>query len=165
MGRSSLAAAVVTVLMVLGGCAAAGQRTVTRGDSGTWQSASFARVRFQVPSSWAVHDLATDAGQCVRFDRHAVYLGHTGARTNCPAGVLGRTEAVQIEPLDGQSRAHLLPDSQPQTIAGLAAEVQPFGQTTHSTVAVFDSLGVVVTVTWSQHPDVAQQILQSIHGS
>jgi hypothetical protein len=81
----------------------------------------------------------------------------------CAAGLVGRTEAVQIEPFDEQTKAHLLPGGRAQVINGLTASVQPFSGTTHSFVAVFASLGVVVTVTWSGDPEVGQRILGSFH--
>ena len=37
----------------------------------------------------------------VRFDVHAVYLGHPSGSQDCPATVRGRSEAVVVEPLDG----------------------------------------------------------------
>src|SRR5262249_13049722 len=42
-------------------------------------------VTFQVPSNWPVYDLAQDPTRCVRYDVHAVYLGHEGSTPNCPA--------------------------------------------------------------------------------
>ncbi|WP_406478831.1 glycoside hydrolase domain-containing protein [Streptomyces sp. NBC_01615] len=53
---------------------------------------------FTVPASWQVVDLERNPDACVRFDRHAVYLGTPGARQNCPARVRGRTEALLIQP-------------------------------------------------------------------
>ena len=44
----------------------------------------------RVPGDWPVFDLAADPSTCVRFDVHAVYLGHPGADMNCPAGLVGR---------------------------------------------------------------------------
>ena len=52
-----------------------------------------------VPASWPVHRLAANPSTCVRFDRHAVYLGHPGADQSCPAHVVGRSGAVLVEPL------------------------------------------------------------------
>lgn len=54
----------------------------------------------RVPSSWPVVDLAENPEACVRFDVHAVYLGHPTGQANCPAHLLGRTDALLIEPLD-----------------------------------------------------------------
>lgn len=54
--------------------------------------------RFTVPASWPVVDLAQHPRTCVRFDRHAVYLGTPGADQDCPSRVLGRTDALLVEP-------------------------------------------------------------------
>jgi hypothetical protein len=51
-----------------------------------------------VPSSWPVYDLARNPHTCVRFDRHAVYLGVPGAQQNCPAHAAGHTSAMLLEP-------------------------------------------------------------------
>ena len=65
---------------------AAGLRTVT-----------YQGVAFQVPGDWPVYDLAADPTTCVRFDVHAVYLGQPSADMQCPAGLIGRAEAVLVE--------------------------------------------------------------------
>jgi hypothetical protein len=51
-----------------------------------------------VPVSWPVYDLARDPQTCVRFDRHAVYLGVPGAQQRCPAHAAGHTSAMLLEP-------------------------------------------------------------------
>src|SRR5436305_11550203 len=55
--------------------------------------------RLIVPAAWPVYDLATHPTVCVRFDRHAVYLGRPGAQQRCPAHAAGRTEAILLAPL------------------------------------------------------------------
>lgn len=60
--------------------------------------------RFTVPGSWQVVDLAENPAACVRFDRHAVYLGRPGADQDCPSHAVGRTEALLVEP-DGNTAA------------------------------------------------------------
>jgi hypothetical protein len=129
------------------------------------KTVQFQRARFQVPDSWPVFDLAAETTRCVRFDQHAVYLGHQGANATCSAGLLGRSEAVQIEPLDDETRSHLLPNGQARTINGLPVMLQPNSQTTHSFIAAFASLNVVMTVTWSSNQGLAQQLLDSVHGA
>jgi len=51
-----------------------------------------------VPRSWPVYDLGRDPSTCVRFDRHAVYLGSPGANQACPAHLIGRTETIALQP-------------------------------------------------------------------
>jgi len=70
---------------------------------GAVRTISYAGYRFTVPRAWPVTRLDRHPHTCVRFDRHAVYLGPTGANQDCPATVIGSTESIQIAP--GQSRA------------------------------------------------------------
>jgi hypothetical protein len=80
--------------------------------------------RIEVPDSWRVVDLARDPGACVRFDVHAVYLGHPGIHSSCPARILGRTEALLVEPIDRVSKPR----------AGAVAAWAPAGKAAVSTV-------------------------------
>jgi hypothetical protein len=63
--------------------------------------------RIAVPAGWPVYDLSSQPRTCVRFDRHAVYLGRPGAAQQCPAHAVGRTEAILIEPR-GQNGASVV---------------------------------------------------------
>ncbi|MFC5911709.1 DUF1906 domain-containing protein, partial [Streptacidiphilus monticola] len=66
--------------------------------AGAIKQVSYQGYRFSVPRSWAVVDLTRNPDTCVRFDRHAVYLGHPGTNQACPSHMIGRTEALLIEP-------------------------------------------------------------------
>jgi hypothetical protein len=55
----------------------------------------------RVPASWPVFHLGDGSRICVRFDRHAVYLGRPGSRQRCPAHAVGRTEALLVTPRTG----------------------------------------------------------------
>src|SRR6185437_6858362 len=59
--------------------------------------------RFLVPRGWPVVDDGRDRNGCVRFDRHAVYLGAPGSEESCPSGLLGTTESILIEPAPANS--------------------------------------------------------------
>ena len=59
---------------------------------------SYRGYTFRVPDGWPVVDLAAHPGTCVRFDRHAVYLGTPAASQACPAAALGATGALLIRP-------------------------------------------------------------------
>jgi hypothetical protein len=52
----------------------------------------------RVPTGWPVFRLASDPSACVRFDRHAVYLGRPSSQQRCPAHAAGRTEAILVAP-------------------------------------------------------------------
>jgi Domain of unknown function (DUF1906) len=44
-----------------------------------------------------VYRLDRDPSRCVRYDRHAVYLGQPGANQECPAHLVGRTATISIQ--------------------------------------------------------------------
>jgi len=62
---------------------------------------------FTVPRSWPVINLAAHPRQCVRFDRHVLYLGTPGRNQRCPATIIGTTEAMLVRP----SARHAIPYS------------------------------------------------------
>ena len=45
----------------------------------------FGGYTVSVPAGWPVYSLAADPSRCVRFGRHAVYLGQPGLSQRCPA--------------------------------------------------------------------------------
>lgn len=87
--------------------------------------------RVTIPRSWPVFDLTRSPHTCVRFDRHALYLGTPGSEQSCPAQAAGRTEAILIEP-------------QIAIAARAAAEPLAGSATTFADV----TSGVEVTATW-----------------
>ncbi|MFS4107449.1 glycoside hydrolase domain-containing protein [Streptomyces sp. PD-S100-1] len=62
------------------------------------KTVSYRSHTFTVPADWPVVDLTAHPTACVRFDRHAVYLGDPGEQQDCPARVVGRTEALWLRP-------------------------------------------------------------------
>ncbi len=87
------------------------------------------------PAAWPVFDLARSPRTCVRFNRHAVYLGTPGPRQSCPAHAAGRTEAILVRPLVAGAAS------------GVHGRINP-GAGAIDTFAV-PTAGVVVTATWS----------------
>ena len=130
------------------------------------QTVTYRGVQFDVPADWPVHDLAADPSTCVRFDVHAVYLGHPGADMNCPAGLVGRADAVLVEPTDGERHrgAQAGPDASDiaaATATGLEVQVATEGAATSEVAADVPSAGVSVTLTYNESDATVQQILQS----
>ena len=103
-------------------------------------------VSVRVPRSWPVFDLARDPQTCVRFDRHALYLGTPGRQERCPAHAVGRTDAILIAPL------HAGPGAPVATAPGLALE----GDVSSYSLR---RAGVEVTATWSRSPQMVARAL------
>jgi hypothetical protein len=77
---------------------ALGPARASEADTSDTTQVTYRGHTFTVPDTWQVIDLTKDPDTCVRFDRHAVYLGSPAADQNCPADVFGRTEALVLEP-------------------------------------------------------------------
>lgn len=86
-----LAAALVLTLLILSLPAAAGAAATTK-------TVTYRGYSVRVPRTWPVYNLAAHPATCVRFNRHAVYLGRPGANESCPGQAIGRTEAILIQP-------------------------------------------------------------------
>ena len=93
-------------LSVAGAAAAAGQhspgdrggRGAHPGASATLRQVNYLGYTFKVPATWPVVNLAASPATCVRFDRHAFYVGQPGTDQLCPSGLVGSTEAVLVAP-------------------------------------------------------------------
>jgi hypothetical protein len=105
----------------------------------------------------------------VRFDVHAVYLGQPGEDMNCPAGLVGRADAVLVEPTDGQPHrgsqgGHQTGDVASATQSGLGVQVAADGAA-REVAADVPSAGVSVTLTYRDSDATAQQILESLRAA
>lgn len=103
-------------------------------------------VSVRVPRSWPVFDLAQDPQTCVRFDRHALYLGTPGRRERCPAQAVGRTDAILISPLHSNQGA----PSATASVLALEGDVSSYS---------LRRAGVEVTATWSRSPQMVARAL------
>jgi hypothetical protein len=110
-----------------------------------------------VPASWPVYDLAADPGVCVRFNRHAVYLGQPSTRQRCPAHAAGRTEAILVAPLAAHGAGAGAGASGPALPEAGDPNAQPRGGS--SAQVTVPSSGVVVTATWHADPTVVARAL------
>ena len=102
----------------------------------------------RVPSSWPVYDLGRHPAVCVRFDRHAVYLGRPSADQRCPAHAVGRTEAILLSPRAARSAG----------AAGASGPALPAGGVAAGQL-VLPAHELLVTATWSRHPATIEQAL------
>jgi hypothetical protein len=184
LSRRIVSAAIVAIaLLVAYGCGSqsndASVRSGTRGahtvraadgatDATGLRTISYHGLEFDVPADWPVYDLTADPTTCVRFDVHAVYLGHPGADMSCPATIIGRAEAVLVEPTDGAAIASTGPVSSDVTAAsinGVQAQVADGGTVTNQLDATFPTAGVSATLTYQDSDSTAQQILQSFRAA
>ena len=111
-------------------------------------------LRLSVPSSWPVYDLYRHPNVCVRFNRHAVYLGAPGQAERCPAQALGRTEAIVVQPAPGRASSAR---SRPTPSTSIPAAI---GSGANSSGWWLDRRhGVLVTATWVRRPALIRQAL------
>ena len=97
---------------------------------------------FKVPPNWRVVNLDQHRRACVRFDRHAVYLGTPSRSQACPSRLLGTTEAMLVEPASGQ-----------------AAHVSEWNAVSRQVNVI--AHGVRITATFDTHRSQIDQILAS----
>ena len=97
-------------------------------------------VALRVPARWPVFNLARARQTCVRFNRHAVYLGEPGAVERCPVSAVGRTEAILVSPAGGAGAG----------VAGSPGSV------------VRGTDGVTVTATWGSRPALVRRALGAL---
>ncbi len=112
--------------------------------------------RVVVPGGWPVYRLAAKAATCVRFDRHAVYLGQPGTDQRCRAGAAGRTEAILVAPLRSRTTAAGAGGGTGLPLPTTAASLPARGSAIQLVKA---GGGVLVTATWGRHPAVIEHAL------
>ncbi|MGI5226958.1 DUF1906 domain-containing protein [Actinoallomurus sp. CA-142502] len=114
-------------------------------------------LRITVPAGWPVYRLGPGSTECVRYDRHALYLGPAGANQLCPAHVVGRTEALHVEPLTEQTAAFatgMLGSVPRSSVAGMPA-VTVTDTTAREIRAAVPAAGVLITGSYGAEPEAA----------
>ncbi len=145
----------VTVCMLV---AVAGLVTSARARSQATKQVTYHGYKVEVPTSWPVVDLARNPSACVRFDVHAVYLGHPGADPSCPAKLVGRTEALLVEPIDRTSKARVGAD----TIwapPGMAAVARVPARASHEVTVGVSQAGVLVTGSYGDDRGTLEEVV------
>lgn len=142
---------------------------MTLGCLGAGAAAAGARiVRYHgygldVPASWPVYELARDPTVCVRFDRHAVYLGTPGAAQQCPAHAVGRTEAILLSPVRADAASAARSGAGGSGVGGSGVGGSGVGGLVAAggPVASVDlpGAGLTATVTWSGDRALVARIL------
>lgn len=116
-------AAAALAAPAMGGNAAASASTAGSSAGGT-ASVSYRGHTFQAPRSWPVIRLSRHPRACVRFDRHAVYLGRPGSDQNCPPRLVGATEALLVQPAPRSSRTRAWEDPVARRIQAVAPGIR-----------------------------------------
>jgi hypothetical protein len=101
-GTHLLAACAASSLLALTTAAAAGGPVARQHAT---SQVIYRGYTFRVPAGWPVIRLDGHASTCVRFDRHAVYLGAPAAGQACPAAAVGATAALLVQPAAPGGRA------------------------------------------------------------
>lgn len=125
------------------------------------KTVSYRGVSIQVPADWPVIELASHPDRCVRFDENVVYVGSQRAQARCPAKLVGKTEAVHIEPLEAASEAATFARRRAR-VGGEDALTDPNGAVSGSLVTAFPRRRVAVTVTFGADRATAEEIASSI---
>ena len=115
------------------------------------RTVSYHGYALKVPRSWPVFNLATEPTTCVRFNRHAVYLGVPGTVQRCPAEAIGRTEAILIEPVGASAARAASGSLAAEPVAGTAATF------------TVSSARLEVTATWLRDPGLIAAALHRAH--
>ncbi len=117
---------------------------------------SYHGYKLTVPASWQVFDLSGRPRVCVRFDRHAVYLGQPSGNERCPAHAIGRTEAILVEPIGAGAAAagRALGSALPPVMSPRARSSE--GTSTEFPVPAHR---VLVTATWAHQPRLIERAL------
>ncbi|TDD80804.1 DUF1906 domain-containing protein [Actinomadura darangshiensis] len=148
------AAVVAPVLAVAGTDAAPRGPAALTGAAAGGRVVEYRGLRIPVPAGWAVHRLAEEPARCVRYDRHAVYLGRPGAQPDCPARVVGRTEAVHVQPAGDVRTARTVVHG--DKLAALI--VKP--SVDHETRLTLPEAGVTITGVYGSDPGRLQRVLR-----
>ncbi|HUE28809.1 MAG TPA: hypothetical protein VMP89_18690, partial [Solirubrobacteraceae bacterium] len=139
--RTARLTSLLVSLVLLSGVGVASARSNSR-----LRAVSYHGYTVAVPRSWPVYDLSTDPRACVRFDRHALYLGAPSSAQRCPAHVAGRAEAILLEPVGASAARHSAASESPRMQGNATSFVA--------------TPGVRVTATWSHERAV---IVRALH--
>ncbi len=122
---------------------------------------TFDGVSLQVPASWPVVNLARNLSACARLDVHAVYLGTPTGDRACPAGLHGKTEAVQIQPASRQS-PDLREAATLAVIGGRMARTNAGYAVSHTIIDVLPTADAEVSLSYGGNLALARRIQATI---
>ena len=145
--QTSRAALILLVAVVLG-LLANPVAALARAPRPAIKTVRYRGAAVTVPASWPVFRLGAASGVCVRFNRHAVYLGRPGRNQRCPKMAIGRTEAILISPAS-YAGALLAPVSRPEAQTAAGSMLRIVERARH----------LVLTATWGRDPGAIRRAL------
>ncbi|XRQ03440.1 DUF1906 domain-containing protein [Actinomadura welshii] len=118
-------------------------------------------LRIPVPAGWEVHDLERDPARCVRYDRRALYLGRPGPQPDCPARIVGRTEAVHVQPAGPRQAGAPEPSASRTIVPGEKLAALEVPETVdHEMRLELPEAGVTITGVYGTDPAPLQRMLR-----
>jgi hypothetical protein len=152
--NTQVARALGRLMAVLALTIAALAVAVGSADAAAVKSVRYDGYRVTVPARWPVFRIGSGSRTCVRFNRHALYLGTPSSAQRCPSDAVGRTESILISPRRSRSStARVTTD-----VAHAAATPSPAQPLTGSETQLTRG-AVQVTATWAAHPAVIRRAL------
>ncbi|WP_189703016.1 glycoside hydrolase domain-containing protein [Streptomyces anandii] len=149
----------LTAGTALGAGSPAAARAAT---DGATKAVTYRGHTFTVPADWQVVDLDRDPTACVRFDRHAVYLGTPGDQQDCPARAVGRTESLWVQPAVAPTKSAVTENRTDHVYRATAegiAVTAAYGSDREAIRRVLDSAGLPVAAARTEKPAVAAAAL------
>jgi hypothetical protein len=137
--------ALIAIAAVLLGMLASGEPALA---ATSHRTVRFDGVQLRVPAGWPVFHLSARSHVCVRFNRHAVYLGTPGSDQLCPRQAIGRTEAILVSPATYHGQL-LTPVSRLTAATAEGSMARLHDVADH----------VIITATWGRDPQVIRAAL------
>ncbi|MDF3297131.1 glycoside hydrolase domain-containing protein [Streptomyces tropicalis] len=147
----------LSALTALAACAALGTGVSgsARAASGGTKTVEYRGHTFTVPADWQVVDLDENPSACVRFDRHAVYLGTPGDQQDCPARIVGRTESLWAQPAATGTKSSVTENRAARVYRATGdgiAVTAPYGDDREAVRQVLSSAGLPVAAARTEQP-------------
>ena len=91
---------------------------------GAAKTVTYRGYSFTIPANWPVIRTSASSTTCVRFDRHALYLGEPGRNQRCHNALLGTTEAILVQPAGATAGASAAQDATARQITVVSPRIK-----------------------------------------
>ena len=133
------------------------------------KTVSYGGYVLTVPADWPVYRLSPGSSRCVRYDRHAVYLGQPGTDQLCPAHLAGRVDTVSIQPArtqQGHPPGVWLPAPAARAARAVRGGLRPAGHLMmdtqdHQLLASSTRTGLAISATYASSSALVDRIIAS----